>query len=104
MSLVRPDLHRQRAHLLRRFAARAFLELIETDPERVARMTHQELMEIGGADGVEIIMWLVMRGALSNGIVCRHRNYYHPMVTGFGQMILEEPNDGLGGRLAAAAE
>ncbi len=80
-----------------------FLKLIETDPERVARMTHQELMEIGGADGVEIIMWLVMRGALSNGITCKHRNYYHPMVTGFGQMILEEPNDGLG-RLAQAAE
>jgi hypothetical protein len=83
---------------------RQFLRLIETDPERVARMTHQELMEIGGADGVEIIMWLVMRGALSNDIVCRHRNYYHPMVTGFAQMILEEPNDGLGRRLSVAAE
>ena len=80
-----------------------FLQLIETDPERVARMTHQELMEMGGADGVEMIMWLVMRGALSNDITCKHRNYYHPMVTGFGQIILEEPNDGLG-RLAQAAE
>jgi hypothetical protein len=74
-----------------------FLDLIERDPERVARMTHQELMEKGGADGVEIIMWLVMRGALSNDLRRLHRNYYHPMVTGFGQIILEE----IGGAAAA---
>ncbi len=73
---------------------RKFLELIEKDPERVARMRHQELMELGGADGVEVIMWLVMRGALSNNIRCLHRNYYHPMVTGFGQIILEEADAG----------
>ena len=38
-----------------------FLDLIEREPERIARMSHQELMERGGADGVEMIMWLVMR-------------------------------------------
>jgi hypothetical protein len=42
-------------------------------------------------------MWLVMRGALSNDLRRLHRNYYHPMVTGFGQIILEE----IGGAAAA---
>ncbi|MGE0746365.1 MAG: class III extradiol dioxygenase family protein [Rhodospirillales bacterium] len=78
-----------------------FLDLIERDPERIARMTHQELMEKGGADGVEIIMWLVMRGALSNDLRRLHRNYYHPMVTGFGQMILEEAGNAAAGSRAA---
>ena len=67
------------------------LDLMATDPLVLANMTHQELMERGGAEGVEIIMWLVMRGALSPKIECIHRNYYLPMVTGFAQVIYEEP-------------
>jgi len=73
------------------------LDLMEKDPERLARMTHQELMERGGSEGVEIIMWLVMRGALSPKVRCVHRNYYLPMVTGFAQVIYED----LGGGAAA---
>ncbi|MFN0302936.1 MAG: class III extradiol dioxygenase family protein [Burkholderiales bacterium] len=70
-----------------------FLDLIEADPEVVANMRQQELMELGGADGVEIIMWLVMRGALSKKVTRLHRNYYHPMVTGFGQVVFEDLGD-----------
>lgn len=33
-----------------------FLDLLISDPERVARMRHQELMERGGSEGVEVIM------------------------------------------------
>lgn len=79
-----------------------FLDLIEADPQRVARMSHQELMERGGADGVEMIMWLVMRGALSRRVRRLHRNYFHPMVTGFAQVIFEDLGDAA--ELAAAAE
>ena len=74
-----------------------FLDLVETDPERLARMTHQEFMEKGGADSVEEIMWLVMRGALSPKVRRVHRNYYLPMVTGFAQVIFED----LGGEAGA---
>ena len=66
-----------------------FLDTLIADPERLANLTHQELMERGGSEGVEMIMWLVMRGALGRDVRCLHRNYYLPMVTGFGQMILE---------------
>jgi protocatechuate 4,5-dioxygenase beta chain len=66
------------------------LDLMESDPEKLAGMTHQELMERGGADGVEIIMWLVMRGALSPTVRRLHRNYFLPMVTGFAQVIFED--------------
>jgi gallate dioxygenase len=79
-----------------------FLDLIEREPERIARMTHQELMERGGADGVEIIMWMVMRGALSPRVRRLHRNYFHPMVTGFAQVIFEDL--GNAAPRAAAAE
>ncbi len=71
-----------------------FLDLIESDPDAIASMRHQELMELGGADGVEMIMWLVMRGALSKKVKRLHRNYFHPMVTGFAQVIFEDLGEG----------
>src|SRR5207342_297259 len=42
-----------------------FLDLIEKDPERLAGMTIADYAERGGLEGAEVIMWLVMRGALT---------------------------------------
>ena len=52
-----------------------FLDLYENDPERICDMTHAELAELGGVEGAEVIMWLVMRGALSAQVRCLHRAY-----------------------------
>jgi protocatechuate 4,5-dioxygenase beta chain len=67
-----------------------FLDRIERDPASLAGMTHQEMMEKFGVEGIELIMWLVMRGALSAGAQRVHRNYYAPMTTGMGLVTLEE--------------
>jgi len=69
---------------------RDFLDRIERDPESLCDITHQQLMERFGVEGIELIMWLVMRGALSNGAERRHRHYYAPMTTGMGLITLEE--------------
>lgn len=68
-----------------------FMDRIEHDPESLANMTHQELMEQAGAEGIELIMWLVMRGALSGQAQRVHRHYYGPMTTGMGLITFEEP-------------
>jgi protocatechuate 4,5-dioxygenase beta chain len=67
-----------------------FLDRIENDPESLTGLTHQAMMEKFGVEGIELIMWLVMRGALSNGAKKVHRNYYAPMTTGMGLITLEE--------------
>lgn len=67
-----------------------FLMRIESDPESLTELTHQVMMEKFGVEGIELIMWLVMRGALSNSAKCVHRNYYAPMTTGMGLITLEE--------------
>jgi protocatechuate 4,5-dioxygenase beta chain len=67
-----------------------FLDRIEKDPESLANLTHQEFMERFGAEGIELIMWLVMRGALSDNAKRIHRNYYAPMTTGMGLVTFEE--------------
>ena len=66
-----------------------FLDQLEADPERLARITHQEIMEQAGAEAVELIMWLTMRGALSPRARRVHRNYYAPMTTGMGLITFE---------------
>lgn len=68
-----------------------FLDRIERDPDSLCELTHQTLMERYGAEGIELIMWLVMRGALSNRARRVHRHYYAPMTTGMGLITLEEP-------------
>ena len=67
-----------------------FLDRIERDPESLTGLTHEVMMERFGVEGIELIMWLVMRGALSDRVRRVHRNYYAPMTTGMGLVTLEE--------------
>ena len=67
-----------------------FLELIEKDPERLAEMTHAEFAISGGLEGAEVIMWLVVRGALSPTIRKVHQSYYLPSMTGIATAIYED--------------
>jgi gallate dioxygenase len=66
-----------------------FLDLLERDPEQLADMTHAEFATLGGFEGSEVIMWLVMRGALASQVRCLHRNYYLPSMTGIATAIYE---------------
>jgi protocatechuate 4,5-dioxygenase beta chain len=67
-----------------------FLDKIESDPMALTELTHQQIMEDAGAEAVELIMWLTMRGALNGPLRQVHRNYYAPMTTGMGLIALEE--------------
>src|SRR5204862_8003887 len=40
-----------------------FMDELERNPESLAGITHQKIMEEAGAEAVELIMWLTMRGA-----------------------------------------
>jgi hypothetical protein len=67
-----------------------FLDLVERDPLQLARMRHAEYVELGGAEGVEVIMWLAMRGALSDEVCKVHQSYYLPMTTAMAVVLYEE--------------
>lgn len=67
-----------------------FLDLIVSDPEALAQMTHAQLAEIGGWESMEIIMWLIMRGALSDDLRVVSKQYCLPSMTGIATLVLEE--------------
>ena len=68
---------------------RRFLELIEKDPISLTRMTHADHAKLGGMESSEVIMWLVMRGALSASIRQVHQSYYLPSMTAIATAIYE---------------
>jgi protocatechuate 4,5-dioxygenase beta chain len=68
---------------------REFLDLIGRDPERLARMSIEDFMRLGGNEGAEIIMWLIMRGALAKDARKLHQSYYLPMTTAMAVALFE---------------
>ena len=66
-----------------------FLDQLEKDPEGLAQLSHHEIMQEAGAEAVELIMWLTMRGALPIDAQRVHRHYYAPMTTGMGLITFE---------------
>ncbi len=67
-----------------------FLELLEKDPQKLTQMTIAEYAERGGFEGSEVIMWLIMRGALSAKVKKLHQAYYLPSMTPIATLIYED--------------
>lgn len=67
-----------------------WLDTISHDPQTLARLSHEQLILDAGAEGCEVIMWLVMRGAMGAQVRELHRTYYAPMTTGMALLTLEE--------------
>jgi protocatechuate 4,5-dioxygenase beta chain len=55
-----------------------FLEAIEHQPEKLAALSRQEYIRQAGSEGIELIMWLVMRGALNPNVRLVHATYHVP--------------------------
>jgi protocatechuate 4,5-dioxygenase beta chain len=65
------------------------LEKIVDEPEALASYTIHDLVRLAGTQGVELISWLVMRGALDEPVKMIHRNYHIPVSnTAAGLMVL----------------
>ncbi len=61
-----------------------------TIPRRLTKIQHLEYVREAGSEGIELVMWLVMRGALDLDAKEIHRFYHVPASnTAVGHMILE---------------
>lgn len=66
------------------------MDKVATDPEWLTQFTNAELMRRTGTEGIETIMWLVMRGALNRDVKVVHKHYHAPISnTGAGVLVLE---------------
>jgi protocatechuate 4,5-dioxygenase, beta chain len=80
-----------RAGLINRQFDNAFLDRLIADPNGLADVPHIDYVREAGSEGIELVMWLVARGAMSdNAPNVGHRFYHVPASnTAVGHLILE---------------
>lgn len=79
-----------RAGLINKAFDLRFMDLLEQDPEAAAAITHVEYLREAGSEGIELVMWLIMRGALDPKVREVRRFYHVPASnTAVGHLILE---------------
>jgi len=80
-----------RAGLINSGFDKRFLDCIANDPESLARIPHLDYIREAGSEAVELVMWLVMRGALAERTTEIHRFYHVPVSnTALGHIVLED--------------
>jgi protocatechuate 4,5-dioxygenase beta chain len=79
-----------RAGLINREFDTRFLDRLVNEPEALAAMPHIDYLRDAGSEGIELVMWLIMRGALSAQVREVHRFYHVPASnTAVGHLVLE---------------
>ena len=80
-----------RAGLINREFDNAFLDRLIADPAGQADVPHIDYVREAGSEGIELVMWLIARGAMSdNAPKVAHRFYHVPASnTAVGHLILE---------------
>jgi protocatechuate 4,5-dioxygenase, beta chain len=68
----------------------SFLERMTSDARALRNISHMEYLREAGTEGIELVMWLIMRGALGKDVVERHRFYHVPASnTAVGHLVIE---------------
>jgi protocatechuate 4,5-dioxygenase beta chain len=79
-----------RAGFINKAFDKDFLDGLTKDPEGLAKISHLTYVEEAGSEGIELVMWLIMRGALDASVKEIHRHYHVPASnTAVGHIILE---------------
>jgi protocatechuate 4,5-dioxygenase beta chain len=84
-----------RAGLINREWDNAFLDRLIDDPDSLSRLPHIDYVREAGSEGIELVMWLIARGAMNDvdggkKPTVRRRFYHVPASnTAVGHLILE---------------
>ena len=79
-----------RAGLINSKFDHAFLDKFSRDPEAAVKIPHIEYVREAGSEAIELVMWLIMRGAMDENAKEVYRFYHVPASnTAVGHMILE---------------
>lgn len=84
------QLQHERAGLINSAWDEKFMNLLVNDPDQGSMIEHIEYLREAGSEGIELVMWYVMRGALNPQVEEIHRFYHVPASnTAVGHLILE---------------
>ena len=81
-----------------------FLDNLSNNPQKLVKIPHIDYMREAGAEGIEMVMWLIMRGALDDKVDEVYRFYTVPASnTAVGHIILANRGRGSARKSAAKA-
>lgn len=84
------QLQAERAGLINSDFDKQFMDYLTEDPVKGSQISHVEYLRESGSEGIELVMWHVMRGALNDDVEEIHRHYHVPASnTAVGHIILE---------------
>jgi protocatechuate 4,5-dioxygenase beta chain len=84
------QLQGERAGLINQEFDQMFLNNLQDNPEKLAKIGHTEFLRESGSEGIEMIMWLIARGAMEKPREA-YRFYHVPMSnTAAGLICFEE--------------
>jgi len=84
------QLQGQRAGLINAAWDNRFMDSLIGDSEAARYIPHIEYLRETGSEGIEMVMWLIMRGALGPRTRLLHRHYHVPCSnTAIGHLVLE---------------
>lgn len=67
-----------------------FLDRLIEEPAELAKVSHVDYVREAGSEGIELVMWLIARGAMDADVDVLHRFYHVPASnTAVGHLILE---------------
>ena len=79
-----------RAGLVNKEFDMAFIKDLFDNPQRLRNMPHIEYLRESGSEGIELVMWLIMRGALGPNVEELHRFYHIPASnTALGHLVIK---------------
>ena len=79
-----------RAGLINSEFDKRFLDNLTKDPQALMQIPHLEYLREAGSEAIEMVMWLIMRGALDDKVKEVHRFYHVPASnTALGHIIFE---------------
>ena len=83
-----------RAGLINKVFDTNFLDRLIADPAGLSTMPHIDYVREAGSEGIELVMWLIARGAMNDNLLkVAHRFYHVPASnTAVGHLILENPS------------
>jgi protocatechuate 4,5-dioxygenase beta chain len=74
-----------------------FLDRVVAKPDELADVPHLEYLVEAGSEGIELVMWLIMRGAMGEDVNELHRFYHVPASnTAVGHLVVEPVMSGEG--------
>jgi len=89
------DQARRRAGFINKSFDLMCLQQLVEYPNALTECSSLDLVELAGSQGVELLNWIAMRGALSGKVRKVHSNYHVPISnTATGVLLLENASGG----------